>query len=169
MKIVDMRVTPCRIPVEAPLRHSWGGHPALARIVVELETDEGIIGLGEATGEEHRLLALERAKGVVLGEDPYNLERLRWRLMNPGIIKLWQGPIAYHTYAAVEFACLDIVGQATGRPVHDLLGGRLRDRIRSPRTSSTASQTKTARGRCAHRSRWWRTRTISWTASASLR
>lgn len=129
MKIVDLRTTPCRIPLVAPLRHAWGGHPAFARVIVELETDDGIIGLGEGAADPLRLLALEEARAVVVGEDPYNLERLRWRIMNPGVIKLWQGAIAYHTYAAIEFACLDIVGQATNRPLHDLIGGRLRDRI----------------------------------------
>lgn len=129
MKIIDMRITPCRIPVEAPLRFSWGAHPAFVRIVVELETDEGIVGLGEAYGEPHRLLALEQAKSFVLGQDPYNLEQLRWRIMPPSQIKLFQGPIAYHTFAAIEFACLDIIGQATSRPVSQILGGALRERI----------------------------------------
>lgn len=124
-----MRVTPCRIPVEAPLRFSWGAHPAFVRIIVELETDEGLIGLGEAYGEPHRLLALEQAKHFVIGQDPYNIEQLRWRLMPPGQVKLFLGPIAYHAFAAVEFACLDIIGQATSRPVSHLLGGQLRDRI----------------------------------------
>jgi glucarate dehydratase len=129
MKITDMRVTPCRIPIGAPLRHSWGGHPAFTRIVVELETDDGLVGLGEAYADPQRELALNQAKGVVIGADPYHIERLRWQIMNPGQIKLWQGPIAYHTYAAIEFACLDIIGQSTGRPVCDVLGGRFRDRI----------------------------------------
>jgi glucarate dehydratase len=129
MKIAKMRVTPCRVPVHAPLRFSWGAHPAIVRIIVELETDDGLIGLGEAYGDPHRMQALENARSFVLGQDPYQLEHLRWRLMPPGQVKLFAGPLAYHTYAAVEFACLDIIGQATGRPVHDLLGGRVRDRI----------------------------------------
>jgi glucarate dehydratase len=129
MKIVEMRVTPCRIPLHAPLRHGWGGHPAFVRIIVELVADNGLVGLGETYGEPHRLFALENAKGVVVGADPYQLERLRWKIMNPGQVKLWLGPIAYNTYAAIEFACLDLIGQHTGRPVHDLLGGKLRERI----------------------------------------
>jgi glucarate dehydratase len=129
MKIVDMRVTPCRIPLKAPLRHSWGGHPAFVRIIVELIADNGLVGLGEAYGEPHRLFALENARNMVIGTDPYQLERLRWKLMNPGQVKLWLGPVAYATYGALEFACLDLIGQETGRPVHDLLGGKLRDRI----------------------------------------
>lgn len=124
-----MRITPCRVPVHAPLRFSWGAHPAIQRIVVELETDDGLIGLGEAYGEPHRLLALEQARQYVIGADPYALEQLRWRIMPPGQVKLFLGPIAYHTYAAVEFACLDLIGKAVGRPVHDLLGGKLRDEI----------------------------------------
>jgi glucarate dehydratase len=129
VKIVDMRITPCRIPVKAPLRFSWGAHPAIQRIIVELETDDGLVGLGEAYGEPHRLLALEQARPFVVGQSPYNLEELRWRIMPPGQVKLFLGPVAYHAYAAVEFACLDLIGQRTGRPVYDLIGGKLRDEV----------------------------------------
>ncbi len=129
MKIVDMRITPCRIPLEAPLHYSWGAHPAFIRIVVELVTDDGLVGLGECYGDTIRLQALENAKSFVLGADPYDLEKLRWQIMPPGQVKLFNGAVVYHSYAAVEFACLDLIGQSVGRPVSDLLGGRLRDKI----------------------------------------
>ena len=124
-----MRITPCRIPVKAPLRFSWGAHPAIQRIVIELETDTGLVGLGEAYGESHRLLALENARSQVIGRSPYELEAMRWAIMPPGQVKLFLGAVAYHAYAAIEFACLDLIGQSVQRPAYDLLGGKLRDEI----------------------------------------
>src|SRR5262249_13218211 len=54
---------------------------------------------------------------VVVGEDPWHLELLRQKISSPGV------------YAAIEVACLDLIGKATGRPVCDLLGGKLRDPV----------------------------------------
>ena len=85
--------------------------------------------MGDAYGLAHRLFAQEQAQAFVIGQVPYDLEQLRWRLLPPGQIKLLLGPIADHTFAAVEFAHLDIIGQATSRPVSPLLEGQLWDCI----------------------------------------
>jgi glucarate dehydratase len=47
MKITDIRWTPAFIPIEAPLRYAFGSHPGFSRIIIEVDTDEGITGLGE--------------------------------------------------------------------------------------------------------------------------
>ena len=47
MKIVDLEYTPVFVPIEAPLRYSQGAHPGFSRIIVQLKTDEGLVGLGE--------------------------------------------------------------------------------------------------------------------------
>jgi glucarate dehydratase len=56
------------------------------------------------------------------------VERLRWKIAVPFFIRMF-GSNLTNAYAAIEFACLDIQGKAIGRPVCDLLGGRLRDRV----------------------------------------
>ncbi|MGH9470950.1 MAG: enolase C-terminal domain-like protein [Terriglobia bacterium] len=126
MKITDLKWTPVFVPIEAPLRYSQGAHPGFSRIIVQLETDEGITGLGECYGGKAREGQLGEFRASLRGEDPFQLERIRWKLGSPGALKLFGHVLPL---AAVEFACLDIQGKALGRPISDLLGGRIRDRI----------------------------------------
>jgi glucarate dehydratase len=128
MKITDMRATTVTVPLEAPLLHSNGAHwGRFVRTIVEVETDEGIMGLGEmGGGGESAELAFGGLKSYLLGHDPFELEALRFKIMNP-TASLYNNRTQLH--AAIEFACLDIVGQKLGVPVHALLGGKLRDEV----------------------------------------
>jgi glucarate dehydratase len=127
MKITNVRLTPVSVPVEAPLRYSTGADAAIHRLIVEVETDEGLVGLGECNAGAAREARLRESIPQLIGADPFSTERLRWQIGAPAETKLFGN--VNHTFAAVEFACLDLQGQAIGRPVHDLLGGRLRDHI----------------------------------------
>ena len=127
MKIVDVRLTPVSVPVQAPLRYSTGADAAIHRLIVEIDTDEGLTGLGECNAGAPREAHLRGCIPQLLGADPFQLERLRWQFGAPPEAKLFGN--VNHAFAAIEFACLDIQGKAIGRPVHDLLGGRVRDRV----------------------------------------
>jgi glucarate dehydratase len=127
MKITNVRITPVSVPVEAPLRYSTGADAAIHRLIVEVETDEGLVGLGECNAGGARESRLRESIPYLLGADPFQTERLRWQIGSPAEAKLFGN--VNHTFAAIEFACLDLQGQAIGRPVHDLLGGRVRDHI----------------------------------------
>jgi glucarate dehydratase len=128
MKITDLRATTVTVPLEAPLRHSNGAHwGRFVRTIVEVETDEGLIGLGELGGGGESAEAAVRALLPYLrGHDPFNLHALWFKLCNP-TAGLYNNRVQLH--AAVEFGCLDLVGQKLGVPVHALLGGRLRDEV----------------------------------------
>lgn len=128
MKIVDVRATSVSVPLEAPLRHANGAHwGRFVRTVVEVETDNGLIGLGEmGGGGESAEWALEALKPYLIGHNPRELEALRFSLMNP-TASLYNNRTQLH--AALEFACLDLVGQELDVPVYDLLGGRVRAEI----------------------------------------
>jgi glucarate dehydratase len=128
MKISDIRATTVTVPLEAPLRHSNGAHwGRFVRTVVEVETDEGIIGLGEmGGGGESAELAFRGLKQYLIGHDPFALERLRFAICNP-TASLYNNRTQLH--AAIEFACLDIIGKRLGMPVCELLGGRVRETI----------------------------------------
>ena len=126
MKITDVRWTPAFIPIEAPLRYSVGSHPGFSRIVIEVETDEGITGLGECYSGASRAGQLADLKPLLIGEDPMNLERIRWKLAAPSSEKLFAFTLGF---AGLEFAILDIQGKALKRPVCDLLGGRIRNEV----------------------------------------
>src|SRR5678815_3600671 len=128
MKIVDIRATPVTVPLAAPLRHANGAHwGRFVRTIIEVETDEGIIGLGEmGGGGESAVAAFNSLKSYLVGHDPAQLERMRFLIANP-TASLYNNRT--QILAALEFACLDILGQKWGVPVCDLLGGRLRDRV----------------------------------------
>lgn len=128
MKIVDIRATTVTVPLEAPLRHANGCHwGRFVRTIVEVEADNGLIGLGEMGGGGESAEAVFRAmKTYLLGHDPARLEEMRFRIANP-TASLYNNRT--QVLAALEFACLDLIGQAWGVPVCDILGGRLRDRV----------------------------------------
>ena len=128
MKITDLRATTVTVPLEAPLRHANGCHwGRFVRTIVEVETDEGIIGLGEmGGGGESAEIAFIGLKSYLLGFDPARLEELRFLIANP-TASLYNNRT--QMLAAIEFACLDILGQKWGVPVSAILGGRVRDRV----------------------------------------
>jgi glucarate dehydratase len=128
MKIKDLRATTVSVPLEAPLRHANGCHwGRFVRTVVELEADNGLVGLGEMGGGGQSSQDTFRAlRTELVGWDPCRLEELRFRIGNP-TASLYNNHI--QILAALEFACLDLLGQAWSVPVSEILGGRLRDRI----------------------------------------
>jgi glucarate dehydratase len=128
MRITDIRATSVTVPLEAPLRHANGCHwGRFVRTIIELETDTGLVGLGEMGGggeaAEGAILAL---KTYLVGRDPARLEEMRFLLANP-TASLYNNRT--QLVAAIEFACLDVLGQSWGVPVCDMLGGPLRDRV----------------------------------------
>ncbi len=128
MRISDVRAHTVTVPLEAALRHANGCHwGRFVRTIVEVETDNGLVGLGEMGGGGESAEAQFRSLATYLkGHDPVRLEEMRFRVANP-TASLYNNRT--QMLAALEFACLDILGQAWGVPVHALLGGKLRDRV----------------------------------------
>ncbi len=128
MRIKDLRATPVTVPLEAPLRHANGCHwGRFVRTIIEVETEEGLIGLGELGGGGEQAAGAVRAlKPYLIGRDPARLEEMRFLIANP-TASLYNNRT--QIAAALEFACLDLLGQQWGVPVSEILGGRLRDRV----------------------------------------
>jgi glucarate dehydratase len=128
MQIADIRATTVTVPLEAPLRHANGCHwGRFVRTIVEIETDTGLVGLGEMGGGGESAEAVFRAmKQYLVGHDPARLEEMRFLIANP-TASLYNNRT--QVLAALEFACLDVLGQAWGVPISEILGGRLRDRV----------------------------------------
>ena len=112
MKIADIRATTVTVPLEAPLQHASGAHwGRFVRTIVEVETDDGLVGLGEmGGGGESAEQAFEGLKSYLIGHDPFELEALRFKIMNP-TASLYNNRAQLH--AAIEFGCLDLVGQSS--------------------------------------------------------
>ncbi|WP_018655328.1 enolase C-terminal domain-like protein [Actinomadura flavalba] len=128
MRITDIRATTVAVPLEAPLLHSNGAHwGRFVRTLVEVETDTGLVGLGElGGGGESAEQAVRGLLPYLRGHDPFELENLRFKIANP-TASLYNNRT--QLLAAIEFACIDLVGQHLGVPAHDLLGGRVRDEV----------------------------------------
>jgi len=128
MKITDIRPTTVTVPLEAPLRHANGCHwGRFVRTIVEVDTDEGITGLGEMGGGGESAEAAFRAmKSYLVGHDPTRIEQMRYLIANP-TASLYNNRT--QILAALEFACLDILGQKWNVPVSAILGGRLQERV----------------------------------------
>jgi len=126
--IAAIRATPVTVPLEAPLRHSNGTHwGRFVRTIVEIETSDGYVGLGEmGGGGEEATRAFAALESYLRGHDVFRLEAMRLAICNP-TASLYNNRTQLH--AALEFACLDVMGQKLGVPVHALLGGKLRDTV----------------------------------------
>ncbi|HEX9770095.1 MAG TPA: enolase C-terminal domain-like protein [Kiloniellales bacterium] len=127
MKIAEIKVTPVNVPFVAPIRWSGGANEDWTRLVIELRTDDGLHGLGETLGGTvtKALIDTEIAP-MFMGESPFDIEKM---LAKATFVPLYYGKCGYCAIAGLEVACWDLMGKATGRPVSDLLGGRLREEI----------------------------------------
>src|SRR5260370_850120 len=85
MRIRDIRATTVTVPLHAPLRHANGCHwGRFVRTIVEVETDNGLIGLGEMGGGGESAEAVFRSmKSYLVGHDPARLEEMRFLIANP--------------------------------------------------------------------------------------
>lgn len=117
--IKGLKVTPIALP-DPPLLAYGGLHgPYFLRNVVQIETDAGIVGIGETKGGEAVTAELEKARDLVVGHNAFAYRSFAGALND-------RSPAAY---AAIELACLDACGKATGRRICELLGGPIQDEV----------------------------------------
>jgi glucarate dehydratase len=131
LKIVDVRATPVYVPMHHPLRWSFGVEPGLTRTVVELITDEGLIGLGESNGGQSLAQAVLECKPLYLGMDPLEVSRLAKRFAVYRITSEQMARSAQYKLAgaAIEMACWDLVGKTLGKRCGDLWGGIEKEQV----------------------------------------
>jgi galactonate dehydratase len=105
-----------------------------ARGIVEIETDSGLIGIGEGGSKD----MMEQCAQMIIGEDPFRIEHIWQRLYRgmfypPGREKL-------HAIGAIEMALYDLKGKALKVPVYELLGGATRDFVECYATGYSPSK-----------------------------
>jgi glucarate dehydratase len=140
MRITDVRIHKIAI-ADPPLRSSYGLHqPYALRTILELQSEDGIVGLAETYGGEAPAAALEALKPRLVGANALKVtgslmdlvqgsgsgDARSQTMLVPGENPLDANP---RTYAAVETACLDLIGKSLGVPLCDLLGTRVRDTV----------------------------------------
>ena len=119
MKITDIKTYLTMPMAESP----W--------LLVEVETDEGVTGLGECTdyvANQHLVRGFEAVKPLIVGLDPANIEDI-WQRLFHGYNDLNGRGYVSHLISAIDIALWDIRGKVLGQPIYQLLGGPVRDRV----------------------------------------
>jgi glucarate dehydratase len=140
VRITGVRITPVAFD-DPPLLNSVGVHqPYALRAILQLDTDAGLVGLGETYADEGHLRRLAAAAGALVGLDVFALNE-----MHRAVAAVLHGEAGSdghgltgmittssttdRVFSPFEVACLDVQGKLLGRPVSDLLGGAVRDRV----------------------------------------
>lgn len=130
MKITAVRATPVNIPFHAPYRFSYGSIASLTKTVIEVDTDQGVTGLGECA-DGNRAGDVMAAGEKLIGLDIRNLAEAERRLV-PGMRYTPWGNVtaARRVFGGIEMALWDARGKIEGIPLHLQLGGAVRTEIR---------------------------------------
>jgi len=104
-------------------------------VFVKMTTDGGVEGIGEIYSVPFHPRVVERmiadvCERMLIGTDPFQIERLWRRIYSSGYTQR-PDPSLLGVLSGIEMACWDIIGKELGRPVYDLLGGKVHDRLRS--------------------------------------
>ena len=134
MKITGVEVHVLKSPLAEPFAFSQGWVRQRSATLVEVVTDEGVTGWGEAFAQgleppEIAAAAIEYAlKPLLIGADPLATEVL-WHRMYHATRDYGRKGSVVAAISAVDIALWDIAGRARGEPIHKLLGGAFRDRV----------------------------------------
>lgn len=99
-------------------------------LFVQVYTDEGIVGLGEAGNWGYLMAtaaAIEKFKEYLIGKDPFRIEDFNQNFYRS---VYFRGSVVMSAISAIDIALWDIKGKALGVPVYELLGGLTRDKVR---------------------------------------
>jgi glucarate dehydratase len=129
MKIRSIRATPVNIPLTAPYRFSYGSIASLTKTIIEVETEDGVIGLGECADGNRSADVLAVAPKLI-GHDIRAITTVQ-NLVVPGMSYTPWGNVlaARRVFGGIEMALWDARGKTEGVPLHLLLGGKVRNEI----------------------------------------
>jgi muconate cycloisomerase len=134
MKITSIETIPVRVPIrpELAIRSGRGGaHAVSPFLLVKVHTDLGLVGLGEASctprwSGEDQVSAAHFIRTyfapLLVGQDPARIAEL-----SQAVFPVVAGN--FFTKSAVEMALWDLAGKAAGKPIYELLGGKVRDHV----------------------------------------
>ena len=135
MKITAIKTTPLLCKFKQPYHWSQGINYGAPVILIEIETDKGVVGIGEATASPviaPVLAILEDAIPHFLGQSVYDGNRLIWNYYQAGFNARGTGSAPRYfsqALAGIELALWDAIGKSVKLPLHKLLGGAVRDKV----------------------------------------
>lgn len=130
MKITRITATPVNLPLEAPYLWSYGSLAGFSKTIVEVETSDGIIGIGEGPSHDTAALINAAIAPRMIGRDPIDIAGAEL-----ACLPSWRGVTTtidfglIRAFGAVEMALWDIRGKLWAAPLHVLLGGAVRKDI----------------------------------------
>ena len=130
-KITDLKSTILSVPFKTPTYWPYGRWEGITVVVIEIETNDGIIGIGESVCFQNPAEAfkqfIDAGKSFLIGESPFNTEKIRKKMQGFGA---WNFGLHFAGYAlgGIDMALWDIIGQSAGLPLYKLLGGKIREK-----------------------------------------
>jgi L-alanine-DL-glutamate epimerase-like enolase superfamily enzyme len=131
LKITKIEAFPVLLPTRL-YRDAYGEYADYRAVIVKVVTDEKVVGWGESHAKYHEIYGetLESVTGIIrnqlapalVGEDPFRIERAHDRMD----AAIGRAPCAK---TGLDLALYDIVGQTTGQPAYNLLGGKVREKV----------------------------------------
>ena len=159
MRIREVRAHYLRAELAEPFGWSVYTTPIRQALLVEVHTDDGLVGWGEAGSgtlpRAGKVFVQDVLAPLAVGEDPFDVDRIGQKAQAAFDRAGWVGGLAVQALSGLEVALWDLMGIATGRPVCQLLGGRLRERVMAYATGlyyaptapdPTAARVEEARG-----------------------
>lgn len=142
MKITNVEAIILESPYQnRPPEGSDEAHGVKHCLLLKVSTDQGLVGWSDVETAPHVAAAVvdapasgagmfEGLRSLVVGEDPFEVDRL-WDKIYRGTIYYGRRGVAMQVLSGFDIACHDLMGKATDRPLHKLLGGARRDRVRA--------------------------------------
>lgn len=132
MKIADVRTIPLSYRCERPYMSAAGAQMARHALLVEIETDNGLVGIGEAGSAggplaSTQVVVEQELKPLLLGEDPLLIERL-WQKMFQRSRQHGRRGIVMHAISGIDIALWDLAGKVAKLPLYRLFGA-YRDKV----------------------------------------
>lgn len=129
MRIAKLEFTPVSVPYTHREVSSLVNRDGVTDIVVKATTDDGLVGWGESCSGANVTSVLGALEGMlpfVIGCNPWESERIRQELWHRGIWS-WRQHTACFAYPGIDMALWDICGKASGQPLYNLFGGKVRE------------------------------------------
>jgi L-alanine-DL-glutamate epimerase-like enolase superfamily enzyme len=132
-QIARIDATVVAVPFTEPETSATVQRDGVENVLIRLETKEGVVGWGEASGASGAPVEAVRATvhalaPLALGQSVFATESLRRRLLKLGRMANLRR-LAHLALAGIDIACWDAAGRIVGRPIHELIGGAVRREI----------------------------------------
>jgi D-galactarolactone cycloisomerase len=129
MQIIDVRAHVLEAPLSQPFSYSRAWYATRTSLIVEITTDEGLVGWGECYGPARiNAAVVDSMKPLLVGQDPFRTEWL-WHEIYARFRDHGQKGSIIQGLSGIDIALWDVKGKALGEPVHRLMGGPIRTEV----------------------------------------